>query len=172
MASIQSQLKGIDVKKLKTKSGKTLGKLLYEEAQRLRDCIQKRIDIYLNTFEPVMYERTGGLESSLRVDDFLNIRVVGNRLEIELFFDDGAVHSSGEQLVDMYGNEWDGNGEEVNTAFLVNYGYKVKKDVWFKDKENFGYREGEHFVEKGIEDFNATNKLGIVVDVIKYGYKV
>lgn len=156
--SIKNQLKGIDITKVKMSNGKTLGQNLQSEANRLRNCIQKRLDIYLNNHKPAMYERSGGLQGSLKVDSFLNVRVVGNGLEIDIFFDDGAIHKSGDGI---YG--WEGNGEEVNTAFLLNYGYKVKKDVWFKNIENFGYREGAGFVEDGIADFNATNTLGIKI---------
>ena len=159
--SIEKQLKSIDVTKLKMSNGKTLSENLYIEAQRLKECIQNRLDIYMASIEPFlsgMYKRTGGLESSLKVDDILNVRVVGNVLEIDIFFDEGAVHKSGDGIIG-----WNGNGEEVNVAYLLNYGYRVKKDVWFKNYENFGYRKGAHFVEDGIDDFNATNTLGIKI---------
>lgn len=160
--NIKNQLKGMDITKVKMSNGKTLGQNLQSEAERLRTCIQKRLEEYLDSYNPIVYERTGGLRDSLQVDDFLNIRVVGNSLEIDLFFDDGAIHKSGDGI-----KGWDGNGEDVNTAFLLNYGYEVKKDVWFKDKENFGYRKGGDFVKKGIEDFNKSNKLGIKVYVVE-----
>ena len=167
--SIANQLKSIDITKLKMSNGRTLAENLYIEANRLRDCIQNRLEIYLHTHpyryggtKPT-YERTGGLEGSLKVDDFLSIRVVGNSLEIDIFFDDGAIHMSGDGIRTPTGQIWGGTGEEVNTAYLLNYGYRVKKDVWFKDYENFGYREGANFVEDGIDDFNATNTLGIKI---------
>ena len=156
--SIANQLKSIDIKKLKMSNGKTLEQNLYTEAQRLKDCIQNRLDIYLASNPPAMYERTDGLENSLKVDDFLSIKVVGNTIQINVFFNEGAIHQSGDGI-----NGWNGNGDKVNVAYLLNYGYKVKKDVWFKDIENFGYREGGHFVEDGIDDFNVTNTLGIKI---------
>ena len=70
---------------------------------------------------------------------------------------------SGDGVRTPTGQIWGGTGEEVNTAYLLNYGYRVKKDVWFKDYENFGYREGANFVEDGIDDFNSTNTLGIKI---------
>ena len=162
--SIANQLKSIDITKLKMSNGRTLAENLYSEANRLRDCIQNRLEIYLHTHpyryggtKPT-YERTGGLEGSLTVDDILSIRVVGNTLELDIFFDEGAIHKSGDGIIG-----WEGNGDEVNVAYLLNYGYRVKKDVWFKDYENFGYREGANFVEDGIDDFNATNTLGIKI---------
>ena len=91
--SIANQLKSIDITKLKMSNGRTLAENLYSEANRLRDCIQNRLEIYLHTHpyryggtKPT-YERTGGLEGSLTVDDILSIRIVGNALEIDIFFD-------------------------------------------------------------------------------------
>ena len=154
--SIANQLKSIDVTKLKMSNGRTLAENLYIEANRLRDCIQNRLDIYMATHQPKMYDRTGNLENSLKVDDFLSIRVVGNSLEIDIFFDDGAIHKSGDGI-----KGWSGNGDEVNVAYLLNYGYRVEKDVWFKNIPYFGFRPAANFVEDGINDFNATNTLGI-----------
>ncbi len=171
--SIRNQLKGIDIRKLKTSNGQSLDKLLYIEAQRLKDCIQYRLDNYLASYSPVMYKRTGGLQSSLKVDSFLNVKVVGNALEIRLFFNDNANHMSGDGLTGWFGSKWKGTGEEVNAAFLLEYGYRVKKDVWFKNIKNFGYRKAAHFVQDGIDDFNMANPLGIKV-IIKQpnGYLV
>lgn len=170
--SIQSQLKGFDISKLPMSNGKTIGQNLYAEAQRLRDCIQHRLDIYMASHPPKMYDRTGNLESSLTVDDFLSVKVVNNSLQVELFFDEGAIHMSGDGVITPTGQIWGGTGEEVNTAILLEYGYRVKKNVWFKDYENFGYREGAHFVEDGIADFNATNTLGIRIEKKINGYIV
>ena len=152
----------MDITKVKMSNGKTLGQNLQSEAERLRTCIQTKLEEYLDSYDPIVYERTGGLKNSLQVDDFLNVRVVGNGLEIDLFFDDGAIHKSGDGI-----RGWGGNGEEIDTAFLLNYGYEVKKDVWFKNIKNFGYREGGNFIKKGIEDFNKTNTLGIKVYVVE-----
>ena len=154
--SFANQLKSIDITKLKMSNGRTLAENLYSEANRLRDCIQNRLDIYMNTHQPKMYKRTGGLEGSLTVDDILSIRVVGNTLEIDIFFDEGSIHKSGDGI-----KGWSGNGDEVNVAYLLNYGYRVEKDVWFKNIPYFGFRPAANFVEDGIDDFNATNTLGI-----------
>lgn len=152
-------------KDIKMSNGKTLEENLYIEAERLRSCIQARLDLYLASYKVETYERTGGLSRSLKVDDFMNIKVNGNSLEISLFFDENALHQSGDGILG-----WDGNGETVNTAFLLNYGYNVKKDVWFKKIENFGWRTGGNFIEDGIDDFNNTNPMGIKVNIITNGY--
>lgn len=160
--SIQSQLKGIDIRKLKTSNGKTLSQCLYSEVVRLKDLIQFYFDRCLMSTPPVVYKRTGMLLSSLQVDDFLNIQIVNGGLEMAIKFNDNAIHTSGDGILG-----WDGNGEKVNTAILLNYGYRVKKDVWFKNIENFGYRTGAYFVEDGVADFNQSNPYGIKVTIIR-----
>lgn len=153
--------------KMKMSNGKTLAKTLYDEAQRLRDCIQARIDEYRESYTPKRYKRIDMFPESLKVEDFANIYVKGNSLCVELFFDnDKAVRPSG------FGIWKSDSNEQVNIAYLLNYGYEVKKDVWFKDIENFGYREGYGFIEDGINDFLQTTKLPIKITT-KYpdGYK-
>ena len=156
--SIANQLKSVDITKLKMSNGRTLAENLYSEANRLRDCIQNRMNMYMALYTPEIYKRTGGLESSLKVDDILSIKVVGNTLEIDIFFDDGAIHKSGDGI-----KGWSGNGDEVNVAYLLNYGYRVEKDVWFKNIPYFGFRPAANFVEDGIDDFNLANTLGIKI---------
>lgn len=169
MASIANQLKGINIANLKMSNGKTFTQNLKDEADRLRDCIQDKLERYLAENPPSIYNRTGGLESSLQVEDFADIKIIGNNLSINLWFDENANHQSGDGI-----EGWDGNGETVNTAYLLNYGYTVRKDVWFRDYENFGWRKAGNFIEDGIAEFNKTNILGIKIDVIKpkSGYKV
>lgn len=169
---IESQLKFLDIRKLKMSNGMTLEQNLYVEAERLKDCIQNRLDIYLNSNPPRKYNRTGGLQQSLQVDDILNIKVLPTSLEIDIFFDENAIHRSGDGVTYPSGSIWKRTNELVNTAYLLNYGYAVKKNVWFKGIENFGWRKGANFVENGIKDFNATNKLGIKITVVSYGYSV
>ena len=55
--SIANQLKSIDITKLKMSNGRTLAENLYSEANRLRDCIQNRLEIYLHT-HPYRYGGT------------------------------------------------------------------------------------------------------------------
>ncbi len=160
--SINRQLKGINIKNLKTDNGQTLSQRFYEEVKRLKDCIQFYLDKYLMSYPPVVYKRTGKLISSLQVDDFLDIQVINGGLETAVKFNKNANHLSGDGIIG-----WDGNDEEVNVAFLLNYGYRVKKDIWFKDIENFGYRIGGYFVEDGVAEFNETNPLNIKVTIVK-----
>lgn len=166
--NLKNQLKGIDVTKLKFKNGKTYGQVMVEETNRLRDCIQARLDGYMNSYQPKIYNRTGTLQNSLKVDDILNLKVTGKTMSLDIYFDDSGYHQSGDGI-----QGWDGNGETVNTAYLLNYGYEVKEDVWFKDIPYFGYRPAGHFIEDGIADFEASNPYGIKIQVHKpNGYKV
>lgn len=160
--SIQSQLYGADIRKLRTSTGKTLAQCLYSEVIRLKNLIQFYLDEYLMSTPPIVYKRTGMLLSSLQIDDFLSIQIVNGGLEIAIRFNDNAIHMSGDGIIG-----WDGNGEKVNVAVLLNYGYRVKKDVWFKNIENFGYRTGAYFVEDGVADFNQSNPYGIKVTIIR-----
>ena len=166
--NLKSQLKNIDVTKLKFKNGKTYGQVMVEETNRLRNCIQARLDAYMNSYQPKIYSRTGALQNSLKVDDILNLKVTGKTMSLDIYFDDSGYHRSGDGI-----QGWDGNGETVNTAYLLNYGYNVEKDVWFKDIPNFGYRSAGHFIEDGIADFEASNPYGIKIKVHKPdGYNV
>ena len=93
---LKSQLKRIDVTKLKFKNGKTYAQVMVEEANRLRDCIQARLDDYLRTYpyryidaNPT-YKRTGALQNSLKVDDILNLKVTGKTMSLDIYFDDSG----------------------------------------------------------------------------------
>ncbi len=55
--SINRQLKGINIKNLKTDNGQTLSQRFYEEVKRLKDCIQFYLDKYLMSYPPVVYKR-------------------------------------------------------------------------------------------------------------------
>lgn len=165
---LKSQLKSIDVTKLKFKNGKTYSQVMIEETNRLKNCIQARLDEYMNSYQPKIYKRTGALQNSLKVDDILNLKVTGKTMSLDIYFDDSGYHQSGNGI-----QGWDGNGETVNTAYLLNYGYEVKEDVWLKDIPYFGYRPAGHFIEDGIADFEMSNPYGIKIKVHKpNGYKV
>ena len=166
--SLVTQLKNIDVRTLKFKNGKTYEQVMREEVNRLYKCIQNRLDEYMLSYNPKLYQRTGALQDSLKVDDILNLKVTGKTMSLDIYFDDSGYHQSGDGI-----KGWDGNGDTVNTAYLLNYGYEVKKDVWFKDIPYFGYRPAGHFIEDGIADFEKNNPYGIKIKVHKpNGYKV
>lgn len=154
---------------VKMTNGKTVRQNLEIEINRLRDCIQDKLDDYMlrEKSNNAMYIRTGKLQNSLKVDLTL-VQVVNGVFQMKVEFDESGYHDSGDGI-----KGWDGNGEKVNTAYLFNYGYTVKKDVWFKNIKNFGWRKPGKFIEDGIAEFNKNNPLGIKVDIIKpNGYLV
>lgn len=131
---------------------------LYNAGLYLKKCILNQMKKTLLD-NPKVYKRTGNLEKSLQIDNIMNIKVIDNRLQIRLYFDEKAWHKSGNQI-----KGWNGDGREINVAYYLNYGYKTKKDVWFKNIRNFGYRKETLYIEKGIDVFNATNKWNMFID--------
>jgi hypothetical protein len=130
--------------------------ILRKEAQRLRDCLQVQLDSYYNSYSPSMYERTYGLQNSLTLDDLIDIDVIGGgngSLSMTISFNEGAKGTS------LF------SSEEVNKALLINYGWAVKKDVWFRDIYRFGYFEGDGFIEDGINDFFTSNPYNIKIEL-------
>ena len=161
MESLEQRLRKIDKRKLRNKDGKTLEECMKEQGIYLRNLIQKYLDDYL-MFYPVKYafgkgRRTGNLGKSLVVDDIVTVKANGNRLEIYVHFNEKSYHSSG------FGVWNRTDGQDVNVAELLNYGYRVEKEVWFKNIEDFGWRKPAHFLEQAIAEFNATNTLGIKI---------
>ena len=141
-------------------NGKTVRQNLESEIRRLRDCIQEKLDDYMSLNKPSMYIRTGSLQNSIKVDLRL-ISITNSIFQMSVVFDESGYHESGDGI-----DGWDGNGQKVNTAYLFNDGYQVKKDVWFKNIENFGWRKPARFIEQGIYEFNKNNPLDIKVEII------
>lgn len=142
--SLDKVIKRLDIAKIKTSYGITFGQLLVNEANELRDCIQSRIN-------------RGTMTDVLSTADIADIEVDGMTLKVRL-----KVQNSHRPSIFK---QW--NQSDANVFWLLNDGYTVKKDVWFKNIPNFGYRIAERFVEEGIRDFNSRNKLGIKIDVIR-----
>lgn len=163
MASIEQQLKKIAVSKVKLKNGLTLKETLKREVDRLYDCIQKYIDEYYDSYEPndeYGYQRTYRFQGSMYAQNFLDARIIGNRIELSIsFHDDLAYHPS------IFG------GNEGYVPLLINDGWHAPKlaNIIGREIYRLTYYEGYHFIEKGIAEFNRTNTLGIHIDV--YGIK-
>lgn len=127
-------------------------------AKELRDCIyyemMKSYDYIGKGEQPKIYERTYGLKNSLK----FKVEHIGNTITAIAYFDDNLVYSySGYGTRDIAPDV----SIKVHKAKLMNEGYVVSPRVWFWDVPAFGYRHGLHFIEKGINNFNATNKWGI-----------
>lgn len=148
----------IRVSNLQSEIEKGIKQELYNAGLYLKKCILNQMKKALLD-NPKVYKRTGNLENSLQIDNIMNIKVIDNRLQIRLYFDEKAWHLSGNQI-----KGWNGDGREVNIAYYLNYGYRIKKNVWFKNKRNFGYRKETLYIEKGIDVFNTSNKWGLFID--------
>lgn len=142
MSDILAQLNKLDVSKLKLNNGNTVEKELKRHASILADCIMEELNNVYDSYSPNVYRRTYGLYDSLCVDDGLQVDISSNgkRLSIGIHFDDGAIHKG------FY-------GDDANTAILLNEGWRTHGR--FANVPYLGYREGTHFIEKGIERYRA-----------------
>lgn len=140
MSDWKKQLKKLDVAKLKLKNGSTVENELKRHASILVDCIMEELDNVYDARTPKVYQRSYGLYNSLYIDDVIRIDVSskGANLSIGLHFDEGAIHQSF-------------SGEDVSAAVLLNEGWQTHGS--FSHVPYLGYREGTHFIEKGIEKY-------------------
>ena len=144
----------LQVSQLRTSSGVTLEEILRNEAQRLKDCIQKFIDEYYGSYSPSVYSRTFRFQRSLSVDDVVEVDVTQNQMRIYLLFDNNlAYHPSAFR-----------NGQNGYVPVLINYGWQWKNDKIHK--EHLSYYNGFNFVEKGIALYEQSNPYHIKMSVI------
>lgn len=143
MSNLTKQLNALSVSKLKLKNGNTVEKELKRHAAILADCIMQELDRVYESYTPKIYQRTYELYNSLYIDDVVRIDISHKKasLSIGIHFDDGAIHQGF-------------NGEYVNTAILLNEGYRTSGS--FKDVPYFGYRIGTHWIEAGIQRYKRT----------------
>ena len=140
MSNLKGQLRNLDVSKLKMKKGSTVEAELKRHAEILADCIMECLNEVYDSYTPRTYIRSYGLYNSLYIDDVVRVDISssGVNLGITLHFDDGAIHKSFD-------------GEDMNTAVLINEGWKTQGS--FADVPMLGWKTGEHFVENGIEKY-------------------
>lgn len=142
MSELDDLINSWDISKLIAPSGKTYGEELVAAANLLRDCIQDEIN-------------RGSMVNCISTADIADIKIDGSTLSIELKIQNA--------LRPSIFARW--NGAQANVFWLLNDGFTVKKDVWFKNIPNFGYRKAESFVERGIAKFNEMNSLGVTINV-------
>ena len=136
----------------------TYEQILKQELNRFRDILQKHIDRYYSSYTPAVYDRGshgGNLKQSLTVDDICELSSQNRLITCRILVNEKAIHGS---VLD---------GSESNAFWLINDGWQVKKDVWFKDIDRFGHYGGAHFVEDAVEEFEGTNRYGIEIEVIR-----
>lgn len=151
--------------------GKTLATTMAHEAQRLYDCIQYYIDRYYDSYQPTIYERTNGYKNALYAEGLADIKIVGNTLRIGVGFqNDLAMHSnlSGVYRGDFGGEYWIPikDRHESFVPILMEKGWRAPRlaNMIGQEVPRLTYFAGINAVEKGIRDFNKTNKLGIKID--------
>lgn len=122
------------------KNGNTVKEELKRHASILADCIMEELDSVYDSYTPKVYKRSYDLYNSLYIDDVVKIDIStsGVWLSIGIHFDEGAIHKS------FY-------GDDANTAVLLNEGWQTHGS--FSNVPYLGYREGTHFIEKGIEKY-------------------
>ena len=136
----------------------TYEQILKQELYRFKDILQKHIDDYYSSYKPVVYDRGnhgGNLRHSLTVDNICELSSKNKMITCKILINENAIHNS---II---------NGSKANAFWLMNDGWKVRKNVWFKDIYRFGHFEGSHFVEKAVKEFEQTSKYGIKIDVIR-----
>lgn len=159
MTNIKKYLKDINPLDIKYKNTNlTYRQILEKETMRLKNILQDKIENYYNFYSPTVYQRGqhgGNLHNALSVDNICNISADGTKLTMNIIINENAIHNS---ILD---------NSEANSFWLLNDGWNVKKNVWFKDVYRFGYYEGVHFVEDAVEEFEKTSKYGIKVEIIR-----
>lgn len=150
MTDLKKQLQKLDISKLRLKNGRTVASEIMHHAAILADCIEMELDAVYDSYSPKVYRRTYDLYNSLYLDGKVRIDVTGKgaKLSVGVHFDDGAIHTG-------FG------GEKVNTAILLNEGWQTHGS--FAHVPYFGYRDGTHFIEKGIERYKEKVKNPFVI---------
>ena len=156
MSSIQKQLMKKMSGNIRLRNGSTIKQQLEQEVRRLYNCIQFYIDDYYDSYEPKIYKRGFRTQRAMYAKDLVDVRVVGNRMELSIKFHDNLANHK-----NLFGDH------TSYTPILMNWGWKSKKLEKHigHPVEHFTRFNGVFFIERGIEDFNKTNKLGIRINV-------
>jgi hypothetical protein len=157
--ALKNIVRNINVKNIKYPgTNLTYEQVLKKELHRFADILQQKIDEYFESYQPRVYDRGnhgGDLRHALTVDDVCELSATGKSITCRILINDNAIHNS---ILD---------GSEANAFWLLNEGWEVQKNVWFKDIYRFGYYEGAHFVENAVDEFERTNKYGIKIEVVR-----
>lgn len=156
MSNIRNQLKKLNVSKLRMKNGNIVESELRKHCRILADCLTEELDAVYSSYSPKVYQRSYDLYNSVSIDDVvkINVGMSGTTLSMSVYFDENAIHEGI-------------TGENVNVAVLMNEGWQVKKDTWFKDIYHFGYYEGSNYIESAIEKYKSkvSNPFDVRVNI-------
>ena len=157
--NLNKLLNKLDQKNIKyPKTDLTYEQILKKELHRFKDILQRHIDDYYSSYTPIVYDRNnhgGNLRQSLTVDDICELSLKNKMITCRILINENAIHNS---ILD---------NSKANAFWLINDGWEVKQNVWFKDIYRFGHYEGAHYVENAIEEFEKTNQHGIKIDIIR-----
>ena len=170
--SLKEQLAKIALKTVKMSNGDTLAVTMAHEVKRLYNCIQFYIDKYYESYQPTIYERTEHYKNAFYAENFADIRVVGNTIRLGVAIQENlAMHPN---LSAVYRQDKEGyedwipikGSHESFVPLLMEKGWYAPKlaSMIGKHVPRLTYFAGINAVERGIEDFNRTNKFGIIVN--------
>ena len=133
------------VKKVANSKNSPINKLMIDEAEKLKDCIQYYLDIFYHNHTGI--NSTGELYRSLSAEDV--VKFDNGRLSIKVYFEDD----------DAWGKSWLSGYDGALKPYIAAYG--------FKDKSNTEYTfegfQGYNFIEMGIKKYEAESKYGLKV---------
>lgn len=128
--------------------GMSLDEMLIYEANRLKDIIQKYIDLYYANNTPKFYHRNNNFKKSLRVET----NVVDKSIAV-YFDDDLAWEPSLKTGGDPYGF----------IPILVDTGW-----AWHNGQKtpyHFAYYEGDKYLQNAIKEFTKTDKYNVGIHI-------
>lgn len=152
MGGLENLLKQVNVGKLKMSNGMTYEQMLKSEMNRFWGILENNFQIAYYSYTPKVYKRTGQILNSFLPRDEIELNMINKTIQMRLIVMDNAWHDS------MF-DDWEG----ANIIYLLNYGYNVSSG-YHKNIENFGYREGYHFIEQSIAEFESSSKYGVKVN--------
>jgi len=145
-------------------NGMSVQEMMIGEANKIKQLIQKYMDAYFDTHSNSgIYNRTGGLQSSMSVDDFVDINIVSGVCKITIDFDSEAI-----KAYSIFDGEYTG----YNKLELMDHGWEVRSDAWFHDIPNFGTFKGLHFLKDAIDEYNSKNPYGLDIKVEGLHYEI
>lgn len=153
-AAIQNQRDRLIKKAAKDIPGLITPAIMKKEAKRLAKYIEKQIRNYYASYSPKMYKRSEQLQGEG------NVAVASARVDIS---PDGQTLTAYVDIKEIPSSSRFEGGMSVDRVKVIDKGWAVKKDVWFRDIEHFGHQEGFGFIKKGIADFNKKNTYDIQV---------
>jgi hypothetical protein len=122
---------------------------LEKAANALRDYLLTHIKRYFDSYDPAIYERTGQLLDSIQV------KVINNAgtMQAHVYFDSSKT---------MRDSLFEGGGQG-DALLSLDKGWEVKKNVWFKDIEHFGYFDGVGFIRSALADAEGDERFRNII---------